>query len=85
VHNSSERARQAPTVCPHLVIEDPPEHHGPSGEEPSVGPDGIHDFPPDYLGPTEDPTVGPDGLLEFPPDYIGTDSAGAGAAGGSVG
>jgi hypothetical protein len=84
-HIYSEGAGQGPTVSPDGVIEFPPEHIGPSGEEPTVGPDGILEFPPDYIGPTEDPTVGPDGILEFPPDYIGTDSAGAGAAGGSVG
>jgi hypothetical protein len=51
----------------------PPDHIYPGGaaRAPAIGPDGILEFPPDYIGPTEGPTVGPDGILEFPPDYIG--------------
>ena len=59
---------------------------GQPGEQgPTVGPGGILEFPPDYIGPTDDaggggqgPTIGPDGTLEFPPDYIGPGGGGQG-------
>ena len=53
---------------------------GQPGEQgPTVGPGGIVEFPPDYIGPSgEEPTIGPDGTLEFPPDYIGPRGDGQG-------
>jgi len=50
----------------------------PTEQGPTVGPGGIVEFPPDYIGPTDGaggvgqgPTVRPDGTLEFAPEHIG--------------
>ena len=63
----------------------PPDHiyAGGAGQGPTVGPDGILEFPPDYIGPGDEGSTGE--TIEFPPDHITSESSGAGAAGGSVG